>query len=149
MIKHDFRVQAEWQGGRDAVGQLSSRHIQHQFSIPDELEGKGVGTNPDELLVSAAASCITISLAATLERARVKFSNLTVNSTGTASFNEGFFKMEQIVHEPVISVKNESHKLDLERKIDRYVKIADKNCMVSNSVRNNVKLDIQPQIIVE
>lgn len=32
------------------------------------LGGQGEGTNPDELLVSAASSCYIISLAATLEK---------------------------------------------------------------------------------
>ena len=31
--------------------------ISEQISIPAPLGGNGVGTNPDELLVSAASSC--------------------------------------------------------------------------------------------
>ena len=54
------------------VGEVIGDVINEQISIPSSLEGTGIGTNPDELLVSAASSCYIISLAATLERAGYK-----------------------------------------------------------------------------
>lgn len=149
MIEHDFYVKTHWEGGRNATGQISADHLNHEFSIPSELNGRGVGTNPDELLISAASGCITISLAATLERARLTFSKLIVNSKGTASLKDGLFKMEKIVHEPFIYVKTPSQKEKIENKIDRLIKISDQNCMVSNSLRHNVKILIYPQVILE
>ncbi len=36
------------------------------------MDGPGVGTNPDEMLLGAAATCYIITLAAMLERSNIK-----------------------------------------------------------------------------
>lgn len=51
MVKHDFKVQTKWRGGREEVGTVNGDIISEQISIPAPLGGNGVGTNPDELLV--------------------------------------------------------------------------------------------------
>ena len=109
------------------------------------LGGNGVGTNPDELLVSAASSCYIISLAATLERAKFTDINLINNSVGTALFENGKFKMVTITHYPKISVTAED-KENLEKRLPKLLEIADNNCMISNSIRNNVEIKIQASI---
>ncbi len=86
MVQHDFKVQTTWQGGRNEVGEVIGDVINEQISIPSSLEGTGIGTNPDELLVSAASSCYIISLAATLERAGYKDISITQQSIGNAVF---------------------------------------------------------------
>ncbi len=69
MHQHDFKVQTSWQGGRNNVGNVQGDILSENISIPASLGGVRIGTNPDEMLVSAS-SCYIISLAATLERAR-------------------------------------------------------------------------------
>ena len=56
MVRHDFKVKTEWLGGREEVGKLRGDIINENISIPSSLGGQGEGTNPDELLVSAASS---------------------------------------------------------------------------------------------
>ena len=144
MVKHDFKVTTKWQDGREAVGEVAGDVISEQISIPSELGGNGHGTNPDELLVSAASSCYIISLAAVLERAG--FNNITIDqqSIGTAVFENSKFKMESITHFPKIKVDNPQQ---LETKLPKLLKIADNNCMISNSIRGNVQVNIQPNIL--
>ena len=67
MVRHDFKVKTEWLGGREEVGKLRGDIINENISILF-TRWPGEGTNPDELLVSAASSCYIISLAATLEK---------------------------------------------------------------------------------
>ena len=55
MVQHDFKVQTTWQGGRNEVGEVIGDVINEQISIPSSLEGTGIGTNPDELVGSAAS----------------------------------------------------------------------------------------------
>lgn len=145
MVKHDFKVQTKWRGGREEVGTVNGDIISEQISIPAPLGGNGVGTNPDELLVSAASSCYIISLAATLERPKFTDINLINNSVGTALFENGKFKMVTITHYPKISVTAED-KENLEKRLPKLLEIADNNCMISNSIRNNVEIKIQASI---
>ncbi|MQH94198.1 peroxiredoxin, partial [Escherichia coli] len=97
---HDFKVQTSWQGGRNNVGNVQGDILSENISIPASLGGVGIGTNPDEMLVSAASSCYIISLAATLERA--KFTDISVEqqSIRTACLNNGKFSVSKTVHHP-------------------------------------------------
>ncbi|MGX0909608.1 SACOL1771 family peroxiredoxin [Staphylococcus caprae] len=146
MVKHDFKVKTKWQGGRDKVGTVKGDIIESQISIPSSLGGKGIGTNPDEMLVSAASSCYIISLAATLERAGYTDIQIHQQSIGTASFVNGKFQIDRITHYPEIQV-NEANKANLEKRLSKLLEIADRNCMISNSIRNNVEVDIEPTIL--
>ena len=145
MVQHDFKVQTTWQGGRNEVGQVTGDVINEQISIPASLEGTGVGTNTDELLVSAASSCYIISLAATLERAGYKDISITQQSIGNAVFENAKFKMTSITHYPEIKVAD-NDKDNLEKRLPKLLKIADNNCMISNSIKNNVIVKIEPTV---
>ncbi|QLK86263.1 SACOL1771 family peroxiredoxin [Staphylococcus sp. 17KM0847] len=149
MIQHHFPVTVKWQGGRDSVGHLDGDTIHHDVSIPDTLGGTGVGTNPDELLVSAAASCMTISLAATLERAKFNPLQINMQSSGEAELHNGKFRMCNINHIAVITLADEIERQKLQQRMDRLLMVADKNCMVSNSLRGNVSININAILQVE
>ncbi|MEJ7540487.1 SACOL1771 family peroxiredoxin [Staphylococcus intermedius] len=148
MIEHQFPVQVTWQGGRNEVGEVQGDVIQHPVSIPASLGGIGTGTNPDELLVSAAASCMTISLAATLERAHLTARKIEMNSFGEAQFDQQKFKMKRIVHIPTIYVDDMTQQIQLEKRLPKLIATADNNCMISNSIRGNVAIEIHPTVIV-
>lgn len=148
MIQHQFPVSVTWHGGRNEVGTIQGDVLDHQVSIPDSLGGVGTGTNPDELLVAAAASCMTISLAAALERAHLTALTINMQSFGEALFDQQRFKMQRIVHQPEIVLQDDTQKEQLEKRLSKLLEIADHNCMVSNSLRGNVDIEIHPIITV-
>ncbi|CPA56971.1 Osmotically inducible protein C [Staphylococcus aureus] len=143
MHQHDFKVQTSWQGGRNNVGNVQGDILSENISIPASLGGVGIGTNPDEMLVSAASSCYIISLAATLERAKFTDISIEQQSIGTACLNNGKFSMSKIVHHPQIPSDQIAQ---LEKRLPKLITIADNNCMISNAVRNNVDIKIYPII---
>lgn len=145
MKAHDFKVQTSWRGGRDTVGKVQGDVLHESISIPAGLGGQGVGTNPDEMLVSAASSCYIISLAAVLERAHYEDVEIAQTSIGTAVLDQGKFKMKSITHYPTITI-HEDEATRLNRQLSKLLKLADQNCMISNSVRGNVEIDIEPNI---
>lgn len=53
--------------------------------------------------------------------------------------------MVTITHYPKISVTAED-KENLEKRLPKLLEIADNNCMISNSIRNNVEIKIQASI---
>ncbi|EVJ03299.1 TPA: OsmC family protein [Staphylococcus aureus] len=145
MHQHDFKVQTSWQGGRNNVGNVQGDILSENISIPASLGGVGIGTNPDEMLVSAASSCYIISLAATLERAKFTDISIEQQSIGTACLNNGKFSMLKIVHHPQIQIPSDQI-AQLEKRLPKLITIADNNCMISNAVRNNVDIKIYPII---
>jgi len=53
----NFAVELLWAGtGRDGVGEIQTDELTIDLSAPGAMGGRGVGTNPEELLVSAVAS---------------------------------------------------------------------------------------------
>ncbi|WP_103180502.1 SACOL1771 family peroxiredoxin [Staphylococcus aureus] len=145
MHQHDFKVQTSWQGGRNNVGNVQGDILSENISIPASLGGVGIGTNPDEMLVSAASSCYIISLAATLERAKFTDISIEQQSIGTACLNNGKFSMSKIVHHSHIEIPSDQI-AQLEKRLPKLITIADNNCMISNAVRNNVDIKIYPII---
>ncbi|WP_278925436.1 SACOL1771 family peroxiredoxin [Staphylococcus auricularis] len=145
MAQHDFKVTTQWQGGRESVGQLKGDVLEEQVSIPSGLGGKGVGTNPDEMLVAAASMCYIISLAAVLERSGFNDIQITQQSIGRASLDKGKFKMVEITHYPEIKI-DEAQLSKLKDKLSKLLQLADRNCMISNAIRGNVEVNIEPSL---
>lgn len=54
--------------------------------------------------------------------------------------------MERITHYPSIEVPS-SQTEKLKSILDKLLVIADKNCMISNAIRNNVIISIEPNLI--
>ncbi|OEL02113.1 SACOL1771 family peroxiredoxin [Staphylococcus casei] len=143
MVQHEFKVSTHWTEGRESVGNLKGDILNEQISIPAGLGGNGTGTNPDELLVSAASSCYIISLAAVLERAGFTDIEIQQSSIGTAIFEQTKFRMDSITHHPEIYVSKDQKDM-LSKKIEKLLKVADNNCMISNSIKGNVSVKIEP-----
>lgn len=66
------------------------------------MEGPGVGTNPDEMLLGAASTCYIITLAAMLERSSIKNHSLTMQSEALVDVTNGVFTYKKIIHRPTL-----------------------------------------------
>lgn len=145
MAIHDFHLQAVWTGGRNDVGTISAGNLVTQVSIPPEMDGPGIGTNPDEMLLGAAATCYLITLAAMLERSNID-ATISLVSDAQVDVTNGVFTYKNIAHQPTITV---TQPLDeaLFKKVDRLAHKAEQTCMISKALRGNVALSVQPTII--
>lgn len=142
MTEHIFSLTASWPGGRNAVGEIASGQLRTKVSIPPEMAGPGVGTNPDEMLLGAAATCYIITLAAMLERANLETSKLTMTSEGLVDVTNGVFTYVKITHKPKIIIPS-NYTEKQERQIVRLAEKAEKTCMISKAVRGNVEMALE------
>ena len=147
MAKHHFHLQANWPGGRNEVGTIESGQLKTQISIPPEMDGPGVGTNPDEMLLGAAATCYIITLAAMLERSGIHQEALTMESEAVVDVTNGVFTYEKIIHKPHVIITPEL--TDQEEKISRLIKKAETSCMISRAIQGNVEIKLEPQLTVK
>lgn len=148
MAEHIFTLTASWPGGRNSVGEIASGQLQTKVSIPPEMDGPGVGTNPDEMLLGAAATCYIITLAAMLERANLETSKLTMTSEGLVDVTNGVFTYVKITHKPKIVIPS-TYTEKQERQIVRLAEKAEKTCMISKAIRGNVELALEITIDYE
>lgn len=98
-----FEIELRWSGtGRDGGGEILTDDLALQLSAPASMGGRGVGTNPEELLVSAVSSCYTATLFAVLDRAKLPVDSLAVDASGTVSGLPGRAQFAGILVSPTI-----------------------------------------------
>lgn len=98
-----FDVQLTWSGtGRQGAGQIQSDDLVLELSAPESMGGRGVGTNPEELLVSAVSSCYTATLYAVLRRAQLPVDSLVVGGSGTVTGFPAATRFARIVVTPTV-----------------------------------------------
>lgn len=145
LAQHHFHLTATWQGGRNGQGTIQAGNLKQTISIPEEMGGPGVGTNPDEMLIGSAATCYLITLAAMIERGKLPVEELSLETEGIVQSDKSL-KFEAIIHRPKIVISQGVTKQELE-KIRRVVELAEKNCMISNALRGNVRLEVEAQYV--
>ncbi|WP_340009359.1 OsmC family protein [Paenibacillus sp. FSL K6-0276] len=145
-MKHPFILNAVWNGGRNSDGMIEAGQLKTQISIPKEMGGPGVGTNPDEMLLGAAATCYLITLAAMLERSGLTTSSLTLMSEATVDVTNNIFTYEAIKHSPIITLIKDASEDDIDKAI-RIAHKAEGSCMISRAVAGNVQITTEPTVL--
>lgn len=144
---HIFEMKAQWKGGLGGSGSLASKGIEVAFSVPKEIDGPGLGTNPEELLLAAAASCFLITLGAILERIKMVPSRLTLRSEIEVTSEKGL-KITRIRHFPTIHLPKQAEGPQREALTQAIIQ-AEHYCIVANALRGNVTIEVTPEIQAE
>ncbi|PLS17176.1 hypothetical protein CVD28_14080 [Bacillus sp. M6-12] len=145
MALHHFHLKANWPGLRNDVGEISTGNLQAKVSIPPEMNGPGIGTNPDEMLLGAAAACYIITLAAMMERSKLNKKNFALESEGIVEFSDGIITYRKIIHRPKIILLDDALDRDL-RLAHRLAEKAEESCMISRALKGNVIIEVEPDI---
>ncbi len=144
MAEHSFHLKANWPGLRNDVGTIEMLKLKSEVSIPTEMDGPGVGTNPDEMLLGAAATCYIITLAAMLERSGVEKDSLTMESVGVVDYTNGIVTYKRIIHKPkIILAAGMTEKRAI---VERLVIKAETSCMISRALQGNVEVTVEASI---
>jgi peroxiredoxin-like protein len=86
MNELNFDAELTWAvTGRTGVGEIQADGLALELSGPESMGGRGVGTNPEELLVCAVSSCYIATLSAVLRRAKLPADSLAVRASGTVT----------------------------------------------------------------
>ena len=81
-----FDAELRWaQTGRTGIGEIQADGLTLELSGPKSMGGRGVGTNPEELLLCAVSSCYIATLFAVLRRAKLPADSLAVSASGTVT----------------------------------------------------------------
>ncbi|MED4206227.1 OsmC family protein [Neobacillus mesonae] len=145
MAEHIFHLTANWPGLRNDVGEIEAGNLKTKISIPPEMDGPGVGTNPDEMLLGAAATCYIITLAAMMQRSGLEKESLTMESDAIVDVTKGVFTYKKIIHRPHIVLKPDATERDIQL-AHRLAKKAETSCMISRAIQGNVAIELQATI---
>lgn len=141
MAEHRFHLTADWPGNRNDVGEIRAGSLHTKISIPPEMDGPGIGTNPDEMLLGAAATCYIITLAAMMERSGLEKDKLTMESEGIVEVKNGVITYKKIIHRPKIVLKRDATEKDCSR-VQRLAEKAETSCMISRAIKGNVEIEL-------
>ncbi|MDL4842045.1 OsmC family protein [Aquibacillus rhizosphaerae] len=145
MATHQFHLKANWPGGRNNIGYIDTANLKTKISIPSEMDGPGVGTNPDEMLLGAASTCYIITLAAMVERANLPLSFMDLTSIGIVDVTNGVFTYQKIIHRPTLILQQDASEEELE-KAKQLVEKAERSCMISRAIEGNVEIELEPNV---
>lgn len=145
MPEHSFHLKAHWPGLRNGIGVIESGNFKTQVSIPPEMEGPGIGTNPDEMLLGAAATCYIITLAAMMERSRLEKEDLTMESEGIVDVTNGVITYKKIIHHPSIVLKSTATEKE-EQLALKLAERAESSCMISRALKGNVEITLDVRL---
>lgn len=146
MAEHLFHLKAEWPGLRNDVGTIDAGNLKTKVSIPPEMDGPGVGTNPDEMLLGAAATCYIITLAAMMERSGLEKEALTMESMGVVDVTKGVITYKRIIHRPQIVLKADATEKD-HSLAKRLAEKAESSCMISRAIQGNIEVELEATIV--
>ena len=143
---YTFRITGAWRGDSDTgVGVLTGSGPDIALDYPVSLGGHDDKANPEELLLQAVAACYMLTLVAVAERRRVPVVAVAVEAFGDVVRQPGgTLKYTTIRLRPRISLSGADEAQlasarDLAHKADLY-------CPISNAIRGNVEVTIEPEI---
>ncbi|TFB13080.1 OsmC family peroxiredoxin [Filobacillus milosensis] len=145
MAQHHFQLKAHWSGLRNDVGKIEADNLVTKISIPKEMDGPGIGTNPDEMLLGAASTCYIITLAAMMERSQIEKDGLTMESEAIVDVTNGIFTYKKIIHRPEIVMKQDASVRD-KKVVQRLAQKAEQSCMISRAIQGNVDIELEVTI---
>ena len=145
MAEHLFHLTANWPGLRNDVGTIEAGNLKATVSIPPEMDGPGVGTNPDEMLLGAAATCYIITLAAMMERSKLEKQALTMESVGVVDVTNGVITYKKIIHKPHIVLESDATEKE-EALAQRLAEKAETSCMISRALQGNVEIELEATV---
>lgn len=148
--QHEYPVSVEWNGGRKGAGSVTGRRSNKSLplSVPPEFNGPGEGSNPEEILSSAVAGCYTMTYAIIAEMMRVEIKSLRTEATGIVEKQGAKNVFTKVILRPKVGLTADADEATVKKAEDIAHK-ADEHCIISNAVRANVELVVEPEITRE
>ncbi len=145
---HEYPVSIEWQGGRDGSGKSTSDRTAVTFplSTPPEFGGPGAGTNPEELLASAVASCYSITFGIIASNRKLPLVHVATSATGEVEENGPQFTYKKVTLRPTITLSGDATDEQMKLAEDMAHK-ADAYCIITNAIRDKVGIVVEPTIV--
>ncbi len=137
-----LRAVGSWQSSQpdNCKMQTDSMKIEQLATLFDDTPQ---ATSPEEMLLSAAASCYLITLRTLLKNRNIAVSSIEVHSEARV-INDGGLRFDAIVHRPTMVLEH----LEDEIRLRRLAAHAEHACMVSCALRGNVTVSVEPTILV-
>jgi peroxiredoxin-like protein len=127
---HKYRVAAWWTSGQAGIVKADSAPNVIHFTAPPEFRGLEAMWTPEELLLSALASCFTATFHVIAGYAKFEYTDLQVEAEGVVSKAELGYTFKEIIVRPTLTIAHEQQQT---RALDLLQK-AEMLCLVSRAL---------------
>ena len=145
MTEFNRKAGVLWTGDLESGNGLISTESKAIFELPYSFQtrfGDTIGSNPEELIAAAHASCFSMAVANTLKKnGFIPVQTETTATCTLASKNGGYEITNMRLH-----VRGEVPNID-EATFNKLVMEADKGCPVSNLLRDGLNIEITTALI--
>lgn len=147
---YKFQMGTVWTGNSDGSGTASGDGWSFDFGAPTHFGGQAGRTNPEELLLTAVATCYCITLALLAERKRLSpnpLQRIEMAVTGEVERQLGgtlkftTIRLAPVLIAPGADSTQVSALTDAAQKAEQY-------CPISNAVRGNVGIEVVAEVRV-
>lgn len=135
-LPHLYVVQADAEGANNVT--VSSKGIPDlETAGPAEFGGPGDVWSPETMLVGAVANCFILSFRAIARKAKLDWTRLTAEASGTLDKKDGFTQFIDFTIKAELTIPDESQA----KKAEVILEKGEKYCLVSNSMKAVTHLD--------
>lgn len=128
--EHTYRVVAWWNAGKAGLAKSDSATNAIHFAAPPQFGGLEGRWSPEDLLLSAVASCFTTTFRAIADYSKFEYTDLEVEVEGAVRKAESGYEFTEIVIRPTLTVPN----LEYQRRADRLLEKTKQLCLTSRAV---------------
>jgi peroxiredoxin-like protein len=104
---HQYRVVAWWASARTGTAKSDSASNAIHFAAPLQFGGVEGRWTPEDLLLSAVASCYTTTFRALAERSKFEYADLEVEAQGTVNKADSGYRFAGIAMRPNLTLWSE------------------------------------------
>ena len=140
--EHKYRVVAWWTSGHTGIAKSDSAPNAIHFTAPPQFGGLEGRWTPEDLLMTALASCFTATFHAIASRSKFEYTDLAVEAEGTVTKTDTGYDFSEIVISPSLTIPNEEQR---ERAI-RLLNRAKVLCLVSRALATAQKFEARVEI---
>jgi peroxiredoxin-like protein len=140
--EHKYRVVAWWSSGRTGIAKSESAPNAIHFTAPPQFGGLEGRWTPEELLMTALASCFTTTFHAIAVLAKFEYTDLEVEVEGTVGKTKSGFCFSEIVIKPNLKIASEENR---ERAVSLLHK-AKALCLVSRALATSQRFEIRVEM---
>ncbi len=137
--EHKYRVVAWWTSGQTGIAKSDSVPNAIHFTAPPQFGGVEGRWTPEDLMLTALASCFTTTFHAIAEYSKFEYTDLAVEAEGTVSKTDTGYGFNEIVIRPSLTIASEENR---QRAIVLLYK-AKALCLVSRALAMPQNFEIQ------
>jgi peroxiredoxin-like protein len=131
-----YPMSVQWTGEKKGMMTVAGKPAV-EVATPPEFKGHEGIWSPEDLFVASVNSCIMTTFLAFADRAGLGYEKFESEAEGLLEFVDGRFLFTKIVVRPRVALRSGEDRAKAEEILQK----AERNCLVSNSIRTEIILE--------